>query len=349
MPKFSIVIPVYNTGKYLYKCVQSVQVQRIRDWEIILIDDGSFDNSADICAQIANEDVRIKFHRQENCGQLATRQQGIQYASGEYMLFLDSDDFWEPDLLEKMEALINEFHSDIIMFRLKVIKNGECLFHSKKVYEDKTVFSDDKGRLIHEILTTNNLNSVSLKAVRRTLALECVENNNDSFSIRQSEDLLQVIKWFEKAKTVVYTDAVLYNYILRNDSVSRTFRPKKYLDVFYVRQALKNFALRMGADGAELKLLEQGVCIQVIRMIEEMYVYCESKADVRPVIKDIYEHPFMQSLMLHCAPGGMQCSFDFKVSFFLFRKHWFKLLELWIGIVVNLKSIKGRLRKGPSN
>ena len=344
MTKFSIVIPVYNTGKYILRCIESVKEQTVNDWEIILIDDGSGDDSPKICSEIAAEDSRIRFYRQENRGQLAIRQRGVQCAVGEYVLFLDSDDTWEPELLEKVGAVIAEFHSDVVIFRCNVIMEGRLLFASPKVFEDRTVFAENKTVLVREVLTSNSLNSVALKAVKRSLALDCIEEDSGFFSLRQGEDLLQVIKWFEKAKTVIYTDAVLYNYWRRNGSVSRTFCPEKYIDMFSSREAVRQFALRMGAGDEDMRLFEQALCLQIIRIIEEMYMLCEKTSDVRPIVRNIYSHPFMETVLENCEAGSMKCSVNMKISFYLFQKQHFKLLELWVVSVAKLKGIKNKLR-----
>ena len=100
MSQFSIVIPVYNTEKYLDCCLESVLTQSFQDFEIILVDDGSPDRAPALCDAWAEKDCRIRVVHQENGGLSSARNTGIHHASGEYLLFLDSDDFFEPDLLD---------------------------------------------------------------------------------------------------------------------------------------------------------------------------------------------------------------------------------------------------------
>ena len=94
-PYFSIITPVYNSQKYLRKCIESVLEQTYSSWELILIDDGSTDASGKICDSFCN-DTRIKVIHQENAGALSSRIRGIQLASGKYQLGLDSDDYLDP-------------------------------------------------------------------------------------------------------------------------------------------------------------------------------------------------------------------------------------------------------------
>lgn len=98
----SVVIPVYNVAPYLDKCISSVVNQTYRDLEIILVNDGSTDNSGEICESWAGKDSRIRYFQKENEGSGKTRNLGIRHATGEYIAFLDSDDWWEPDYAEQM-------------------------------------------------------------------------------------------------------------------------------------------------------------------------------------------------------------------------------------------------------
>ena len=111
--KVSVIIPVYDAEKYLRQCLDTVVNQTLKDIEIILIDDGSTDNSLSICREYAKKDKRIQVYTQKNCGAGATRNRGIEIAKGEYLSFLDADDFFELDMLEKMYSMAKKTDSDI--------------------------------------------------------------------------------------------------------------------------------------------------------------------------------------------------------------------------------------------
>lgn len=106
MMKVSVIIPVYNAEKYLSDCLESILKQSLTEYEVILIDDGSTDHSGEICRQYAVQDSRVKFFRQMNAGVSAARNLGIQKAAGEYITFIDSDDWVEPEYLANMAALM---------------------------------------------------------------------------------------------------------------------------------------------------------------------------------------------------------------------------------------------------
>ena len=96
MPKISVIVPVYNTEKYLHRCIDSVLAQTFTDWELLLIDDGSKDTSGSICDKYAAKDKRIRVFHKENGGVSSARNLGRDYAQGEWVTFVDSDDYIEP-------------------------------------------------------------------------------------------------------------------------------------------------------------------------------------------------------------------------------------------------------------
>ena len=121
----SVVVPVYNVELYLIECLESIINQTYRDLEIILIDDGSTDKSGDICEEYAKKDDRIIVIHQSNQGSASAKNAGLRKASGEYLAFVDSDDFLQEDAYEFMVRQLEEYHADIIQgyFRKVYQKN----------------------------------------------------------------------------------------------------------------------------------------------------------------------------------------------------------------------------------
>lgn len=113
LPLISIIVPVYNVKDYLEKCLQSICVQTYKNLEIILIDDGSSDGSGELCDLFAQRDGRIKVIHQTNAGQSAARNRGLAVAQGEFLGFVDSDDWIEPDMYEFLYHLLKENGADI--------------------------------------------------------------------------------------------------------------------------------------------------------------------------------------------------------------------------------------------
>lgn len=114
MELVSVIVPVYNVEKYLKKCVDSILSQSYQNIEVILINDGSLDGSGEICEAYAKKDERIKYITQNNSGLGKTRNRGIEEASGKYLLFVDSDDYIENTMIEKLYHNITESHADVV-------------------------------------------------------------------------------------------------------------------------------------------------------------------------------------------------------------------------------------------
>lgn len=128
----SIIIPAYNVEKYISRCVDSILAQTIRDWELLLIDDGSSDQTGAICDRYAASDGRIRVFHQENSGVSAARNFGIEHSDGEYLIFLDSDDWTEPDMLEKLLEAMLRNQSDI----------AACDSYYARLQEDHSIQSE---------------------------------------------------------------------------------------------------------------------------------------------------------------------------------------------------------------
>lgn len=118
--RFSIIVPVYNTERYLKKCIDSILIQKFSDFELILVDDGSEDGCGDMCDQYAEYDSRVRVIHKKNMGVSAARNDGLDKASGDYILFVDSDDWIENNCLEVLNDVITE-NIDVVVFGLKKI------------------------------------------------------------------------------------------------------------------------------------------------------------------------------------------------------------------------------------
>lgn len=218
---FSIIIPVYNTGRYLNRCLDSVLRQTFKNWEVIIVDDGSNDKlTLQICDEYARKDSRFKVFHKKNEGQLLTRKLGISHAKGDYFCFLDSDDFWNHKLLEKVNRVIIQTECDVVLFRFrrrgtrrnaaspKLFKNGEILT------------PNDIKKIIYHLFTDSHLNNLCLKVVRASI-MENEDNMSSFADVRYGEDLLQSVPVILKAKKIYYLNKILYYYCNNPDSITR--------------------------------------------------------------------------------------------------------------------------------
>ena len=208
----SVIIPVYNVEKYLKTCIDSVLTQDFKDYEIILVNDGSTDNSPIICDEYAEKYDCVSVIHQKNKGLGGARNTGIDAARGEYLLFLDSDDFILPEAFSYLTNIMAGNNPDIVCFgRKNVLENGEtdsfCYVwdSGEKVLSAKDYFMN----YINNPFATNKLFKTNL-----------FKDNGIYFPDRRwYEDLETIPKVILYAKDVLITHKVLYGYLLRQDSI----------------------------------------------------------------------------------------------------------------------------------
>ena len=221
MIKFSIILPLYNTEKYISECISSVIDQTYKSWELIIINDGSTDNSLNIAKTFALIDNRIKIYSQKNKGVSSARNFGLKKSKGEYIMFLDSDDWYEKDLL----STIVKYNFDFLCYGYK------------KVYLDKSVVINDANLEINS-LTSAEINIHTNHCVEGFLPLKVylrkiINDNNIKFNekIHYCEDLLFVDEYIHCCSSFKYIPAPIYNYRMRKSSSSFNFLNKKNLTI----------------------------------------------------------------------------------------------------------------------
>lgn len=228
MPKVSVIVPVYNKAKYVGKCIESILAQTLSDIELIIVNDGSKDNSESVCKAYLT-DKRVQYLFQDNSGPAAARQYGIDHASGEYLGFVDADDWIEPDMYEKMYDAAISADADIVMCNtvenesgrkgVKFIPNG--IYGRKKIVDiilskSLAYLSENGSRGV--IRWCNWLRIFKTKTVRKN----CVRFDPRFFI---GEDLQFTYQATLAAQRFVYMgDEYLYHNRVVKGSLSRGYR-----------------------------------------------------------------------------------------------------------------------------
>lgn len=243
--KFSILVPVYNVAPYLKQCIESVLSQSYKDYELILTNDGSTDESPEICKAYAEKDDRIVYFNKQNEGLLLTRRFAIHHARGEYILFLDSDDYWESNLLSVVSLELEKNPVDMLLYRFKRVRDDGTVFCvDNGVFEDRTYFDkDNKEIFIKRFVQDSRLNHMWTKCVKREII--DVDTDYSAYKDKYGEDLLQSIALIRNANSILYLDAVLTNYRLSLTGSGRNFRTKYIEDYEYIRGYVHNSLLEM--------------------------------------------------------------------------------------------------------
>ena len=217
--KFSILMPVYNVEKYVAKSIESVLNQTFEDWELIVIDDGSSDTSGRIIETYSNLYDRIHVYSQDNHGLLYTRRKGIELAKGEYIVFLDSDDFLEDTCLERIEKCLSKNNNiDIVLYCGYLYQNDERIIEIPFLFKPGIVNKDD---IIDIFISSDNVNAIWLKATKASLLKMDDTDYDQFFDNSYGEDKLQFLFPLTKANTIYYLDARLYYYRYNPESLTR--------------------------------------------------------------------------------------------------------------------------------
>jgi len=222
--QFSIIVPIYNVEKYLEKCIESIINQTYSNIEIILVDDGSTDNCPKICDEYREKDCRIKVLHKQNGGLSDARNEGLNIANGEYVLFVDSDDYLEKDACENFSAYLDK-SADILIGDGLVI--GGCCDISH-INESGTYKSYD---FMKKSLSINKFPKVVwLNAYRRKFLCK----NDLSFKkgiLHEDENFTP--RAFLCADIVIYTKISFYNYLIRENSITtQKNKTKNAIDVY---------------------------------------------------------------------------------------------------------------------
>ncbi len=228
--KISIIVPIYNVEKYLSKCIESLINQTYKNLEIILVDDGSPDKCPEICDKYSELDERIVVIHQKNKGLSEARNQGIKKSTGDFLLFVDSDDTICLNACEELQKIVKDKKCDIICFNLKNIYENEqmknnqayCIEDSKNIKE----MSYDEA-IIDNIYRKHIRYEAGSKFYKKNLF------DDISFPINMyAEDFAVFYLLLKKAKKIVYYDRNIYYYLQRSNSIMGAKNPKLYYDVY---------------------------------------------------------------------------------------------------------------------
>lgn len=235
MPRFSILISAYNAEKYIGYCLESIQKQEFIDYEIILVDDGSTDKTYTICKQYAAIDDRINLFHWENHGLILARRKGVSMARGEYVLFLDADDYYLDHSLKKLnDALICHENPDILLFRFQFIYEGGQIKDSRDIGVKQYYLCDDvveRQSLMIDTASNYEYNHLWSKAIRRELLLCDKCDYNEFAGVQLGEDLLQTVPLMAMANHVTVVSEVLYGYRVLQTSMAHFFKKKQIEDI----------------------------------------------------------------------------------------------------------------------
>jgi glycosyltransferase involved in cell wall biosynthesis len=272
-PKVSVIIPVYNVERYLMDCVNSVLGQDYENLEVILVDDGSTDKSGEICDEYADLDSRVKVFHEKNNGAATARNIGLDNATGEYVMFLDSDDFWMDFCLERIIQRFKEKNVEVMFLKCAKVKQDGSLAESKG-YD----FEYCNRKQLLEYISTQSKVAVSacLKVFKRDLF-------RDKELYFQASLLAEDIDWFfnlvNKANSYTTYDGDFYCYRVVQNSASRSTNEKRIADYLYILNKWSKYASNNVIDHHEKEYYYYMIGYEYEILLSTFYNYSKKIRD----------------------------------------------------------------------
>lgn len=263
MPKYSVLIPVYNCEKYLAECFDSVLAQTYPDFELIAVDDGSSDGSGKICDEYARKDKRIKVIHKQNEGVFRARKTAYENSTGEYILSVDSDDLIESDLIETVDIAIKECGCDLVLFDHDRFGEDFSKRDVRNLLDEDRLFESNGKKELYIILLQQRMNSVVLKCCTREIYASGFDEEK-FLDVSHGEDWFCSAKIIHLATKVKYIKKAMYHYRRINTGLSSSYDVQSLiLNSEAIQQVLK----MLESDGCldnETELEWRAYCRKVI-------------------------------------------------------------------------------------
>ncbi len=309
MIKVSIIVPIYNAEKYLVQCLDSIVNQTLKDIEIILIDDGSKDRSAEICKNYLS-DSRVSYYHKENEGLAAARDDGMMRATGEYIGFVDSDDWIKPDMYEKMYNAAKSNCSDVVFCNCIQNEDGHRFSRELPVgaYDRDKIKSEVLPKTLAFISKDGGKRAIRWSNCMRIYKKDTLNNNNIKFDrrLRRSQDLQLTYESMLVAQNFYYIDEPFYHNRVVSNSLSRGYTKNMWplytylIDILY--KDTENFKEMDLMDQMHLRAFFFATdCIE-----NEMKPLCpnDKKTKIR-LIEEIMNDPICERFYGHIPVGKL--------------------------------------------
>ena len=291
MKKFSIIIPVYNIEKYIDETINSILSQKYTDFELIVIDDGSKDNSGKICDKY-KKDAKVKIVHQQNAGVSAARNKGLELATGDYILFVDGDDYLEKNALSTISENLNDNDMVIYSFREKYIKKS----YQKKVTEN--IKKENNYEVIKKVLSNQYGGYIFNKVFKKSI----IDKRKIRFdrNIHMCEDMVFVLEYLQFSKDIIFIPDMLYNYRMRKTSAVWQ-KNEKYMTIFEAYENIRKLLMKNNLSDEELNY-------------KIAFSYCLLKKTQREIVEKKYNFNFKSYIK-----NNKSIKKDLKIKLFILK------------------------------
>ena len=217
-PLITVIVAVYCAEKYIKRCLDSIIAQDYENWNAILVNDASKDNSLEIIKEYAKKDTRfIVINNEENIGVAPTRNKALEKADGEYIAFLDSDDWWDTDMLSSLLEIAEKNDSDVVQCKYRYdYENGQW-YEPADIFPDETVFEGEEIKKIYKLMMSGmRMNHVCMKLYKR----EVLRGKLFDVKMKTGEDLVFNIDVFSDVRKYTYIKKPMYHYYRVTDGLT---------------------------------------------------------------------------------------------------------------------------------
>lgn len=277
MEKFriSVIVPVYQAENYLKRCVESLTGQTYENMEILLVDDGSFDRGPLMCDAYAASDERIQVLHKENGGLMSAWQAGVRASRGEYLCFVDSDDWVETDMLSSMSALLTGNRSEIVCCNFVINRAGRT---GERVTEHRHGLAPGvyDGRSLEEIkerLLGNENRTVSMSRCMKLFSRRLIEDNIKYCDrrITMGEDVnITLPALLDCRRLVVMEDAMYYHYFHNEASMAHKYDAGMYEGIFTLYLTIQEILRQKGRENAEAQSAKEYIYLLFLAVKNEL-------------------------------------------------------------------------------
>lgn len=275
----SIIVPIYNVSKYLDKCVESILNQNYKNIELILVDDGSTDGSEKKCDDWAKKDSRVVVIHKENGGSADSRNVGMEAAKGEYIGFVDSDDWIAPEMYEKLIEVIQERNLDMSVCFFKAVSDENYVFNNTEY-----PITEYTGRDFANLIIAEKKPRISYAIWKCLYRRKVIKDIKFYKGVHYNEDAVFLIESLWNAKKMAFIDAPMYYYRVHESSISNIdISEKRINDIIFKCQWLIDFYMKNGNKN-EIKMTRRAI----INELTSYQRYCLNEKNMSESAKAIY-------------------------------------------------------------
>lgn len=327
----SIIMPVYNAEKYLNRSIESIMNQTYNNMEIILVNDGSTDNSLEICTNYQKKDNRIKLINQENKGVSIARNRGIDEATGHYIMFIDSDDYIEKNMIEDMEAKITEDDIDLVISGIKMnyIRNGQVVGEEKYQLKDKMYSIEE---MLNDILIDLDLICICGPCCK-LYKKEILKKNNIKFTneFTMGEDTWYNLDYIDACTgKIVTVSNIYYNYMRENPDSLFT---KYYDNYIKITEKVYNKFLNLLERKANSKAIARYKKNYILNLVYANYINFKYETTHKKKIEDL-EYSLKNNVVANEIKSVKAVGNKEKIFIFLIKHKYKHILYLYFKIKI---------------